>query len=38
LEFESTNDKTIYSKIAECYKELNNMEEYKRYIEKSGKK
>lgn len=38
LELESTNDKTIYSKIAECYKQLNNMKEYKKYIEKSEKK
>jgi len=38
LELELSNDKTIYSKIAECYKELNNMKEYKKYIEKSGQK
>lgn len=38
LELQSTNDKTIYSKIAECYKELKNMKEYKRYIEKSEQK
>lgn len=35
LELESTNDKTVYSKIAECYKKLNNMKEYKRYIDKT---
>ena len=38
LELQSTNDKTINSKIAECYKQLNNMKEYKRYIEKSEQK
>lgn len=38
LELKSTNDKTIYSKIAECYKELNDMKEYKKNIEKSKQK
>ncbi|MGV8962128.1 MAG: alpha/beta hydrolase-fold protein [Candidatus Saccharimonadaceae bacterium] len=38
IELQSNSDKTIYSKIAECYKELNNLKEYKRYIKESERK